>query len=853
SATLPAAAAPVAAPAPAAPQTLGVSFRGARLADTNAFPPDSSGAAGPTQFLVGVNGRIRTFAKSTGLADGVLNADMDTFFNSVRGGNPTAIPRVRFDRLSSRWIVTISNFAASFVNNRILVAVSDAASNGILTSGTVWTYFFFQHNLVSPAGDTDLFFDSPTLGVDANALLIGGNVFDSAGAFQGTTVHVVRKSALLSGPGGNLVPGKVVAFRSLTNLPTGPGPYAPQGVDDPNGASLTESWLAGVDNASFGTLMLRKISYTALDAWPPIGISANLALPVPSTALPLTVPHQGNTGGTDGELDAVDDRLGSMLRRGNRLWTAHNIAVTASGTGSPSGTRDGSRWYEIDVAGSTPSLAQSGTLFDASAVNPSFYWIPSIAVSGQGHAALATSVAGAARRIDGATAGRLAGDPPGTLQSPLAFTSSADAYNPPADPGPPRRWGDYSHTSVDPNDDMTMWTIQEYCDAADSYGVRVVELVAPPPPPPSAATPPSVDSGLASILVDITGTSSGGSGFFDPGAGFPDRLQASVSGGVGVNSLTYTSPTSITLDLNTVGAATGPRTVTVTNPDGQLVTSSSGLLTIGTPGAPTITTITPASGPAVGGTAFTLTGTGFVPGATISIGGTPATGVNVGSDTSASGITPALSPGKLNDVTVQNPDTLSGTLFSAFLSDFLDVPQADIFHASVETLFRRGVTAGCGLGNYCRDAFVTRAQVAVFLLKAKLGAGYAPPACTGTVFGDVPCTGGIFDPWIEDLAARGITGGCGGGNYCPGAAVSRAQMAPLLLKTDLGSSYAPPACTGTVFGDVPCTGGIFDAWIEDLAARGITGGCSAAPPLYCPSNPNRRGQMAVFLVITFGL
>ena len=58
--------------------------------------------------------------------------------------------------------------------------------------------------------------------------------------------------------------------------------------------------------------------------------------------------------------------------------------------------------------------------------------------------------------------------------------------------------------------------------------------------------------------------------------------------------------------------------------------------------------------------------------------------------------------------------------------------------------------------------------MAVFLLKVNTGGPYVPPACTGTVFTDVPCTGGIFDPWIEDLAGRGVTGGCGNGAYCPG-------------------------------------------------------------------------------------
>ncbi len=183
---------------------------------------------------------------------------------------------------------------------------------------------------------------------------------------------------------------------------------------------------------------------------------------------------------------------------------------------------------------------------------------------------------------------------------------------------------------------------------------------------------------------------------------------------------------------------------------------------------------------------------------------------------------------------------------------FPDVPRSNTFYRFIETVFHKGVTAGCAGGNYCPATNVTRAQMAVFLLKAKLGSTYTPPACTGLVFADVPCTGGPFDPWIEDLFGRGITGGCGiPGNYCPGNPVTRAQMAVFLLKTDFTSSYVPPACTGTVFGDVPCTGGIFDPWIEDLYARGITAGCAGGN--YCPGNPNTRGQMAVFLTKTFGL
>ena len=54
------------------------------------------------------------------------------------------------------------------------------------------------------------------------------------------------------------------------------------------------------------------------------------------------------------------------------------------------------------------------------------------------------------------------------------------------------------------------------------------------------------------------------------------------------------------------------------------------------------------------------------------------------------------------------------------------------------------------------------------------------------------------------------------------------------------------------FNDVP-PNHIFFQFIEALAASGITAGCSAAPPLYCPDNPVTRGQMAAFFAKALGL
>jgi hypothetical protein len=183
-------------------------------------------------------------------------------------------------------------------------------------------------------------------------------------------------------------------------------------------------------------------------------------------------------------------------------------------------------------------------------------------------------------------------------------------------------------------------------------------------------------------------------------------------------------------------------------------------------------------------------------------------------------------------------------------STFIDVPPSHPFYTYVEKIAAAGITGGCGGAYFCPDASVTRAQMAVFLLKAKLGSSHVPPAATGQVFADVPA-GSFAAAWVEELASLGVTSGCGGGNYCPNAAVTRRQMATFLLKTKLGSSYVPPSPTG-VFADVPM-GDATAPWIEELYALTVTGGCLTNPLRYCPDSPNTRGQMAVFLVKTFGL
>jgi hypothetical protein len=116
---------------------------------------------------------------------------------------------------------------------------------------------------------------------------------------------------------------------------------------------------------------------------------------------------------------------------------------------------------------------------------------------------------------------------------------------------------------------------------------------------------------------------------------------------------------------------------------------------------------------------------------------------------------------------------------------FDDVPDGYWAEDWIEDLYNEGITAGCSVSPplYCPEGTVTRAQMAVFLLKSKYGSGYAPPEGVG-IFDDVP-DGYWAEDWIEALYTEGITAGCSvvPAEYCPEDPVTRAQMAVFLVKT----------------------------------------------------------------------
>jgi RHS repeat-associated protein len=128
---------------------------------------------------------------------------------------------------------------------------------------------------------------------------------------------------------------------------------------------------------------------------------------------------------------------------------------------------------------------------------------------------------------------------------------------------------------------------------------------------------------------------------------------------------------------------------------------------------------------------------------------------------------------------------------------FSDVPCSDPDARQIQLVYNKGITGGCNTNpvQYCPDATLSRAQMAVFLVKGYKPDGFTPPACQGT-FTDVSCTGSYaaFAPWIEQLYRDGVTGGCSASplQFCPGNSVGEWEVLVWLAK-------APGASAGTKF------------------------------------------------------
>ncbi len=525
-------------------------------------PPDNCGDVGPDQIIATANCRMKVFTKPsitspvstpTGTSGttltAVVNVDLNTFFsNPSLGISGISDPHVRYDRFSGRWFIVAIDVNHR-TNNYACVAVSKSS---VITQNSDFNIYYF--NVSGTGGSSRDFFDYPTLGIDKFSLYIGGNMFANQSTYSGSTMWVVDKASILNGS---------MTVTSFPNKTTHTDMYTPQGVhnDDPN---ATEGYFIGASQTYYSKLVIRRVSYSG--STPTLSVDLNLT--TQSMYSPKTVPTLGGTA-----IDGNDRRLCAAMIKKNKIseqanmWVAQGTLLNSSGVGGSGGDRDGALWLEIGNLTGTPTILQSATLYDgvnSSSSKAENYIYPTIAMNGQGNSLMGFTSAGASKYAQAATAQRFRTDAPATFHSANDFTNTTSTYNPGAN-----RWGDYTQTVVDPTDDMTMWTFSEYVPVNNAWGVRAAQFLAPPPPTPSLSAVPACG---AITNIAITGTSTNNSEFFDPGPGYANHLNVSVSGsgpGISVTNISFVNPTKVTADFTVPSNASGTYTVMVANPDGQ--------------------------------------------------------------------------------------------------------------------------------------------------------------------------------------------------------------------------------------------------------------------------------------------
>lgn len=461
-------------------------FFAATIKDVQSFlrsQPNINGWVGPTQYIVNSNNQIRSFNKVTGQPDGILNIDSSSFF-----GITDFDTRITFDRFGQRWIGLagvndLSNGGAP----TMVIAYSDGP---IITNSTKWTSFVFPFTqiVLPPTGGA---VDSPQLASDQNAVYLTVDTFPASFAsFAGITLIVIPQSSF--------VPGTFGPYTVFTGIFPGVadfGEFTPPATNfDPN---PTFGYMINAQNNFNG--FPSGLNYTNLymfriinpgSATPTVG--PQVTIPVNSYSDSGFVPHKGNLYGSVGFLETVQCTFDSAIHiRNKQLFAAHPSQMDSTGTGTFTGDRIGIIWYQFDLTGDStgrglgtetattvPALVQTGIIFDSSATNPLFYWMPAIMTNKNGDLVISGNVAGNNNFIDVFYAGRTKNDPPGILRAPVNITNNTFAYNfGQFATVQGARWGDYNSLSPDPVNDIDMWSSNEAVFALNGWGILVTKLI----------------------------------------------------------------------------------------------------------------------------------------------------------------------------------------------------------------------------------------------------------------------------------------------------------------------------------------------------------------------------------------
>lgn len=186
-------------------------------------------------------------------------------------------------------------------------------------------------------------------------------------------------------------------------------------------------------------------------------------------------------------------------------------------------------------------------------------------------------------------------------------------------------------------------------------------------------------------------------------------------------------------------------------------------------------------------------------------------------------------------------------------SVFRDVNPNRSTSGYIESLYAHGYTAGCNSEPllFCPYNNVTRAEMAVFIVRAYHGPEFEPPQPAVSLFYDVPLDA-WYATWVHQLYNDGFTAGCSTDPplYCPENLLTTVEIAVFMLRAKHGTDYTPPPAQG-IFADTKGHWG--ERWAEVAYNEGIIGECGVYPLRFCPDSTVTRETMALYMVLGFAL
>ena len=475
----------------------------------NVIPPDVGGQIGPNHVMTTLNGTGVRISSRTGTV--ISTVTLNAFFATV--GTPSTFdPKVMYDPFNNRWIVVACGNAVS-ANSALLVGIS--ANNDPTGS---WQLYSLDVD-----GTNATWFDYPSIGFNKDWVVIGGNMFTVASnSFSTGKVFIYKKADLYAG----------VLSPSVTVINSGAGLCPAITYDNSLSTMYLVQSVNGNSNGN-GFIALYNISGA---------VGSEVLSGATFISTPNTWSFSGGSNfapqsGTANKVATGDHRIQKTIYRNGSIWTTHTVFLPAAAP-----TKSAAQWWQLSTAG---ALLQRGRIEDGSGEN--FFAFPSIDVNKNNDVMIGCAKFSATTFPSACYSIRMAADPINTFQSDFVYKAGQANYFKTFG-GSTNRWGDYTSVSVDPNDDMNFWTVQEYAKTGNFWGTWWAGVCTPPPTPNTISGISPAFAGSTNQVFSVATVSGATSYTWNFPAG------CTITSGINTNSVTVT-----------LGSTSGNVTVTANN------------------------------------------------------------------------------------------------------------------------------------------------------------------------------------------------------------------------------------------------------------------------------------------------